>query len=98
MAEPKQYMYSLREAAISLIKVHDLHEGYWALAIEFQLGATFAAPQGHAIMPTGMVSVSRIGLQESDPSYPHAVNAADVNPLNAEPSATNRPRAKRAKA
>ena len=80
MSESVQHMQSLREAAITLVKFHGIHDGYWALAIEFQLGATVAAPNGQAPMPTGMVSVSRIGLQESSATYPQAVNAAEVNP------------------
>lgn len=93
MSEPIQHMQSLREAAISLVKFHGIHEGYWALAVEFQLGATVATPNGMMPMPTGMVSVSRVGLQQSVATYPNAVNAAEVNPLDAaQEPAKRRPR------
>lgn len=97
MADPEEYIYSLREAAIVLIKQNNIHEGYWSLAVEFQLGVTLAAPQGSIPLPTGMVSVSRIGLKPSEQSFQHAVNAAEVNPAQHEASTrSSRPKRKTA--
>lgn len=80
MDESGGYIYSLREAAIALVKANSIHEGYWAIAIEFQMGATIAGHQGGPALPTGMVSVSRIGLKQSEAAFPLAVDAAAVNP------------------
>lgn len=80
MAEPIRHMHSHRELTELLIKTHGIHEGNWAIALEFIMGATLAGPTGEEQLPTGMVSIRKVGIQEAGPNDTIAVDAAVVNP------------------
>jgi len=80
MNSPVTHMYVLKDIAELLIIKNGIHEGYWNVGVEFQMGATYAAPEGEIPIPTAMIGVSRIGLQPVDEKHAGAVNAALVNP------------------
>lgn len=80
MAEPIQLMFSHQELAEILIKKSGIHDGTWSIAIEFKMGAATIGPDEANIMPSGVISVSRIGIQESPRENPLSVDAAIVNP------------------
>ena len=81
MSEPLRHLLEHRELTKLLINHFGLHEGYWVIALELGFGATMAAPVGEEPMPTGMTSIRKIGIQESQKESPLSVNAAEVNPL-----------------
>ena len=93
MSETLKHMYEHRDLTALLIKDRGIHEGHWAVVLEFTMGATMASPMGEEPMPTGMVSIRRIGIQQADAKSPNAVDAAVANP---KPKATKPVAKKRA--
>ncbi len=80
MPEPTQILYSHKELTTILLKEKNIHEGYWALQVEFSFAASIAGTDEQSVVPTGLVGVSRIGIQESGKAFPLAVDASEVNP------------------
>lgn len=80
MAEIRQqYVFSYQEVAEALIKKQNLHEGIWAIYLEFALGAAnIQGPEG--IMPAAIVPLVKVGLQKAEAVSAIAVDAAVVNP------------------
>lgn len=80
MADNKQFMYSHQDLAKILIKESGIHEGTWSVAIEFKMAATMVGEDAESVLPSGVVGVSRIGIQETSSENVLAVDAAVVNP------------------
>ncbi len=80
MAEIKQYVFTYQEVVEALIKQQDLHEGIWALLLEFGIAGANIQGLGEEIAPSAIVPVKKIGLQKVDAISPIAVDAAVVNP------------------
>jgi len=83
MAEAIQLMFDLNEITELLIKKQGLHEGLWALSVEFGLAATAVptTPDGKTLMPASVGIVQRIGIKkhEGEPNN-LTVDAAVTNP------------------
>jgi hypothetical protein len=82
MAEPKQITFAYQELAEILIRQQDIHEGLWAIFVEFGIGAANVSPgPGAEALPTAIVPIRRIGIQKLDDEVPGlTVDAAKVNP------------------
>jgi hypothetical protein len=83
MAEPTQFGFDLREAAIALIKLQGLHEGKWMLGFEFDFAAGNFGPTVADARPGAAVAIRRVLLSrpaEGFPDLPFIVDAAEVNP------------------
>jgi hypothetical protein len=80
MAEVNRYEFNYAEVALALVKQQDIHEGIWAVAIKFGIGATLGGPSEAEAVPTAMVPVLSIGLTKVDKEGRNTVNAAKVNP------------------
>lgn len=81
MAEPIHHVLTHRELTELLIKHYDIHEGFWAIAIEFRMGATLAGiNEEEERIPSAMVGIGKIGIQSTVPESPIAVDAAKINP------------------
>ena len=84
MAETSQYIFTYQEVAEALVKRQDLHEGIWALYVEFSLGAANIQGPGGATVPAAIVPLTKIGLQRAEAVSAIAVDAAVVNPAEEE--------------
>lgn len=71
---------SLKELTTLLVRHYDFHEGIWDLSVEMRIGAGPVGPTPEAVLPSTIVSVSRIGLQKAVQLGPTVVDAAVVNP------------------
>jgi hypothetical protein len=82
MPEASQYMFKHKELVAMMIKEAGLHEGKWALAINFGFAAINAGPGPDQMNPTAVAGVQAIGLQKAADDSPPAlvVDAAEVNP------------------
>lgn len=76
---PINYL-SIRDITTVLIKHYDLHEGYFDLAIEFNIGVGAVGPDPESLTPGAMVGVSKIGLIQSQNAGPKSIDASVVNP------------------
>jgi hypothetical protein len=76
------------ELAEMLVKKNGIHEGIWSVVIEFQMAAVLAGPPDH-YLPSGMIGVSRVGIQKAPAVNNLSVDAAIVNP---RPKKTSLPR------
>jgi len=83
MPEATNYTFTHKEIAEVLIKKQDIHEGFWAIHIEFGLGAAniSSGPEDQNVMPSALVPVKKIGIQKFDQQNPLTVDAALVNPV-----------------
>ena len=84
MAEADVRPVTHRQLTELLIKHAGVHEGLWALTLEFGFAAANVPIAEHdgslAIKPTGMVSVNKVAIQRFDSPTPLTVDAAEVNP------------------
>lgn len=71
---------TLRELTELLIKHNGIHEGLYAITIEYQIGVGTTGPTPETVMPTAMVGISRIGISRANTAGPTTVDAALVNP------------------
>ncbi|MBF0508441.1 MAG: hypothetical protein HQK57_05890 [Deltaproteobacteria bacterium] len=69
-----------------MIKKEGIHEGLWAIYLEFGLdGANISTgPDDLNLMPAAIVLIKRIGIQKVDQPTPLTVDAAQVNPIKAK--------------
>lgn len=72
--------HDLKEITALLVKHHGLHEGFYDLMLEFQIGVGAAGPDPSSVIPSAMVGVKRIGLMKTIVLGTTTVNAAEVNP------------------
>ena len=63
-----------------LIKHYDLHEGFFSLAVEFQIGTGTVGSSPEKRSPGVMIGISKIGLVKTDEETPFSVNASISNP------------------
>lgn len=83
MAEADTYSFDLNEVTIALIKQQRLHEGFWALAFEFNFGAALFGQTPQDAKPGAMLTINKLQLvrKRDNSEPPHlAVDAAEVNP------------------
>ena len=81
MAETNPVTFSYKEVVEALLKKQDIHEGLWALYIEFGIGAVNAGPSSDQLSPSAIVPVGKIGIQRTTEINNLSVDAAEVNPL-----------------
>lgn len=78
------YSFNHKEIVTLMLKDAGVHEGIWALSVDFRLGAGAFGPTPDEVAPTGFVSIQGIGLQRIDPVPPElpplAFNASELNP------------------
>lgn len=87
MTETKKELFTHKQLAEILVKQAGIHEGHWAVSIEFGLGganmpvADPADPDGNfSLQPTALIPIRSIGIAKHDESSPLTVDAAKVNP------------------
>jgi hypothetical protein len=82
MAEPTQYIFSLKEAATALIKQQNITEGHWLVGFGMQMSVGMMGPTPQEARPSTLVQINHIQLvrAENPESDVHSVNAAEVNP------------------
>jgi hypothetical protein len=83
MAELEKHVFSHREVVEALILKQGLHEGLWALHVEFGIAAGFVGNDPNApesIFPAAIVPVVKLGLQKADKPSSITADAAEVNP------------------
>lgn len=71
--------HDLREITELLIKHHELHEGMYDLAIEFQIAVGGVGMDSSSILPGVMLNIRRIGLTKATKIGLTTVDAAEVN-------------------
>jgi hypothetical protein len=82
MAEAQNYTFTYREIAAALVKEQDLHEGLWAVYLEFGIGAANipAGSDKETLVPAAIIPVVKMGIQRAQQPSPLTVDAAEVNP------------------
>lgn len=81
MPETKIITFSHKEVATALIKSQNIHEGIWALYIEFGLSAANIGSGPSEVVPAAIIPVVKIGIQRAAAINNLSVDAAEVNPL-----------------
>ena len=80
MAEASQYSFELSEVTKALIISQGLHNGIWALGIEFGMGAGNVGSTQEEAFPSAFVQIKKLGLVKADKESMLALDAAKVNP------------------
>ena len=81
MAELTQLFFSHKEVVTALIKQQNIHEGIWALAVNFGCGAANVGQtaDGMDANPAAIIPVLGIGLQRVHVENNMSIDAAKVN-------------------
>jgi hypothetical protein len=80
MAEPTQFLFTYKEVVTALLKQQGIHEGIWALAINFGIGAINAGPNAEQLAPAAIVPILGVGIQKATEVNNMSVDASLVNP------------------
>ncbi|WP_027802254.1 hypothetical protein [Paraburkholderia dilworthii] len=91
-----EHKYSIEDLIAALLRDQGIHDGHWALNIEFSATGAAVKPQDQPTrtLPGLIVSVNSATLAAADPSAQGAVDAAAVNPRKSAP-AKRRPTARK---
>lgn len=80
MADIKQCLYSLKDAAAVIIKDQGITEGHFELFIEFNVGVGNFGLSLESVNPSAVIGVQRIGISEVPNPTANSVDAAEINP------------------
>jgi hypothetical protein len=86
--------YNIKEIIEILIKHDGIHEGIYALNLEFQVGFGMAGPTTDQSVPSAIIGVSGLSLNKVDIPTPNTVDAAAVNPKPSKSTVSRSPRRK----
>jgi hypothetical protein len=83
-----EHKYSIEELLGALLRDQGIHEGHWALNVEFSATGAAVKPQDNPArtLPGLIVSVNSATLMRADSAAAGAVDAAVVNPRKAAAS------------
>jgi hypothetical protein len=83
-----EHKYSIEELLGALLRDQGIHEGHWALNVEFSATGAAVKPQDNPArtLPGLIVSVNSATLMRADNTAAAAVDAAVVNPRKAAAS------------
>lgn len=84
--------FTFAQIAEALVRYKGIHEGLWGIRVEFGLGAGNLGPTPDNVTPTAIVPVVNVGLSKFDKPSNLTVDAAQVNPPVALPTAAARTR------
>lgn len=85
MAPEIIHQYSLKDLLELLLREHDIHEGLYDIATEFQIAAGAVGPSQDQLLPGAIIGLSRVGIMKVDKLGPNTVDAAIVNPKKTLP-------------
>lgn len=83
MAKLAKHVFSHQEVVEALIVKQGLHDGLWALHVEFGIAAGFVGNDPNIperIFPAAIVPVVKLVLQKADKPSSVTADAAEVNP------------------
>ncbi len=82
MAEVQKIGFDHNQVTEALVKQAGIHEGIWALYMEFGIAAAnVASGPSDTYNPAAIIPVVKIGLERTDKQSNLSVDAAKVNPL-----------------
>ncbi|CAH2784885.1 MAG: FIG00466236: hypothetical protein [uncultured Paraburkholderia sp.] len=83
-----EHKYSIEDLIAALLRDQGIHDGHWALNVEFSATGVTVKPQDQPTrtLPGLIVSVNSATLAATDPSAQGAVDAAAVNPRKSAPA------------
>lgn len=70
---------TLKQLTEILIRHYNLTEGFYELSVEINFTAANAGPSQDQVLPSAIVSFSRVGLAVSSAESPLAIDAATIN-------------------
>ncbi|HXI92188.1 MAG TPA: hypothetical protein VNO24_19405 [Blastocatellia bacterium] len=98
MAETQEkHLFSFQELAEALVKKQGLHEGLWAVYVEFGIGAAnFNTKEDRKeYVPAAIVPVKSVGLLRSPEENNLTVDASKVNPKTTAKAKASKSKRKR---
>jgi hypothetical protein len=83
-----EHKYSIEDLLTALLRDQGIHEGHWALNVEFSATGASVKPQDNPerTLPGLIVSLNSATLLRTDSAAAGTVDAAVVNPRKAVPS------------
>jgi len=84
MGEAKTFIFDYEEIIEALLKHQGIHEGIWALHLEFGLqvrNLNVGSPEGKQV-PGLIIPLLKIGIEKTEKAGGISVDAAKVNPLS----------------
>jgi len=82
MGEPQTITFEYKEIIEALLKYQGIHEGIWALHLEFglQVGNINVNPPEEKLVPGLIIPLLKIGIGKTEKAGGISVDAAKVNP------------------
>jgi len=82
MGEPKTIVFQYEEIIEALLKHQGIHEGIWALHLEFglQVGNINVGSPEEKLVPGLIIPILKIGIGKTEKPGGISVDAAKVNP------------------
>ncbi|MEZ2305832.1 hypothetical protein AB6809_04195 [Paraburkholderia sp. RCC_158] len=83
-----EHKYSIDDLIAALLRDQGIHDGHWALNVEFSATGAAVKPQDQPTrtLPGLIVSVNSATLVAANPSAEGSVDAAAVNPRKSGPA------------
>ncbi len=89
MPETKELNFKYKEVVEALLKHSNIHEGLWALSVQFGLAAANLGPDEEQ-RPTAILAVLGLGIARADKATNLTVDAAVANPAPASKTTSRR--------
>lgn len=77
--QAEQHLLNHQKLLVLLIKNAGVQEGFWMLSVEMQFGAINAGADEAHLFPTGLISISRIGIARTTVLNGLSADAAAIN-------------------
>lgn len=70
----------IKQLTTTLIKHYNVHEGLYDLFLEYRMGFGVSGPSPTDILPSAIVSLSKLSITKAAQLGPLTVDASEVNP------------------
>jgi hypothetical protein len=90
MPETNQLIFTFKELAALLVKASNVHEGIWAIFVNFGIQANNVGPNENELRPAAIIPILQLGLIKVDKETNLSVDAAKINPATPTNSKTKK--------
>jgi len=81
MAEINQYTFTYKEVVEALIRKQEIHDGMWAILVNFGIKGANLGPSDDQMLPTAIIPILQMGIVRVKEETNLSVDAAKVNPI-----------------
>lgn len=87
---PSSRMLELKQLCEILVRESGITTGLWELAFEYKVAFGAVSPPGEPPLPSGIVSISKVGVAPATARGPYTIDAAELTKNDLDTSDTAR--------